>query len=108
MRAPPTRRAGRGAIARPWPLGARIRTTTASVSPAQKNSVNSMTLTASPLFAQTSARVQTFLLRDASGLIAPKVKAEAVKYLDRECIRINVEGEDSAGLALLPGPARGT
>jgi hypothetical protein len=47
--------------------------------------------------------VQAFPLRDTAGLIAPKVKTEAVKYLGRECVRITVEGEDQAGLALLPG-----
>ena len=36
-------------------------------------------------------------------LIATKVKTEAVKYLGRESVRITVEGEDTAGLALLPG-----
>jgi hypothetical protein len=60
-------------------------------------------LSASGLFAETPARVQTFPLRDAAGLIAPKVKAEAVKYLGRECVRIIVDGEDNEGLALLPG-----
>jgi hypothetical protein len=60
-------------------------------------------LAASCLFAQTFARVQIFPLRDTTGLIAPKVKAEAVKYLGRESVRITIEGEDHEGLALLPG-----
>jgi hypothetical protein len=60
-------------------------------------------LAASCLFAQTPARVQTFSLRDTAGLIAPKAKAEAVKYLGRESVRITLEGEDHEGLALLPG-----
>lgn len=60
-------------------------------------------LTASGLFAQSSAHVQTFLLRDAAGLIAPKVKAEAVNYLGRKSVRITMEGDDHEGLALLPG-----
>jgi hypothetical protein len=60
-------------------------------------------LAASCLFAQTPARVQIFPLRDAAGLIAPKVKTEAVKYLGRESVRITMEGEDHEGLALLPG-----
>ncbi len=60
-------------------------------------------LAASSLFAETPARVQTFPLRDASGLIAPKVKSEAVKYLGRDCVRITMDGEDHEGLALLPG-----
>ena len=60
-------------------------------------------LAAGCLFAETPARVQTFPLRVATGLIAPKVKAEAVKYLGRECVRITIEGEDHDGLALLPG-----
>ncbi|HXB53245.1 MAG TPA: hypothetical protein VN461_00550 [Vicinamibacteria bacterium] len=60
-------------------------------------------LAASCLFAQTSGPVQTFPLRDTTGLIAPKVKTEAVKYLGRECVRVTIEGEDHAGIALLPG-----
>ncbi|HKV63175.1 MAG TPA: hypothetical protein VJO16_14770 [Candidatus Acidoferrum sp.] len=55
------------------------------------------------LFAEPSPRVQTFPLRDATGLIAPKVKAEAVKYLGRKSVRITIDGEDHEGLALLPG-----
>jgi len=58
-------------------------------------------LVTSSLFAQKPA--QTFPLRDASGLIAPKVKPEAVTYLGRKCLRLTVEGEDNAGLVLLPG-----
>src|ERR1700688_906971 len=49
------------------------------------------------------AQVQAFPLRDARGLIAPDVKADAVKYLGRESVRITIDGEDHAGLALLPG-----
>ena len=60
-------------------------------------------LAARCLFAQTSAVVQTFPLRDTTGLIAPKVKTEAVKYLGRESVRITMEGDDHEGLALLPG-----
>ena len=60
-------------------------------------------LAASCLFAQTPARVQTFPLRDTTGLIAPKVKTEAVKYLGRKSVRITMEGDDREGLALLPG-----
>jgi len=60
-------------------------------------------LAVSCLFAETPPRVQTFPLRDATGLIAPKVKAEAVKYLGRQSVRITIEGEDREGLALLPG-----
>jgi hypothetical protein len=56
-------------------------------------------LAAGNLFAQTPARVQTFPLRDAAGLIAPKVKTEAVKYLGRRCVRITMDGEDHEGLA---------
>src|SRR6202521_3253177 len=55
------------------------------------------------LFAETPPRVQTFPLRDTTGLIAPKVKAEAVNYLGRKSVRITMEGEDHEGLALLPG-----
>jgi hypothetical protein len=60
-------------------------------------------LAAGCLLAQTPARVQTFPLIDTTGLAAPKVKAEAVKYLGRKCVRITVEGEDNEGLVLLPG-----
>jgi hypothetical protein len=54
------------------------------------------------LFAKT-ARVQTFPLRDTTGLIAPKGKTEAVNYFGRKSVRITMEGEDHEGLALLPG-----
>jgi hypothetical protein len=60
-------------------------------------------LGAGGLFAETPGHVQTFPLRDTTGLIASKVKTEAVRYLGREAVRITVEGEDAAGLALLPG-----
>jgi hypothetical protein len=59
-------------------------------------------LAAGYLFAQTPARVQTLPLRDTSGLIAAKVKTEAVTYLGRKCVRITMEGDDRDGLALLP------
>src|SRR4051812_38393797 len=49
------------------------------------------------------AHVQTFPLRDAAGLTAPKTTTEAVTYLGRKCVRLTVEGEDNAGLVLLPG-----
>src|SRR3954453_19369852 len=54
-----------------------------------------------PLVAQKAP--QTFPLRDAAGLTAPKIKAESVTYLGRKCVRLTVEGEDNAGLVLLPG-----
>jgi hypothetical protein len=60
-------------------------------------------LAASGLFAQTPEGAQTFPLRDTTGLIAPKVKAEAANFLGRKCVRITVEGDDRDGLALLPG-----
>jgi len=60
-------------------------------------------LAAGCLLAETPARVQTFPLRDTAGLIAPKVKTEAVKFLGRESVRITVTGDDRDGLALLPG-----
>lgn len=59
-------------------------------------------LAANFLFAQTP-RVQTFPLRVATGLTAPKLKAEAANYLGRKSVRITLEGEDHEGLALLPG-----
>jgi len=60
-------------------------------------------LSSTCLLAETPARVQTFPLRDATGLIAPKVKTEAVKYLGRDCVRITIDGDDHEGVALLPG-----
>jgi len=60
-------------------------------------------LAASCLFAETPPRVQTFPLRDTAGLIASKVKPEAVNYQGRKSVRITIEGEDREGLALLPG-----
>ena len=60
-------------------------------------------LSSTCLLAETPARVQTFPLRDTTGLVAPKVKTEAVKYLGRECVRITIDGEDNEGVALLPG-----
>jgi len=50
-------------------------------------------LAASCLFAQAPMRVQTFPLRDTAGLIAPKVKTDAVKYLGRKSVRITMEGK---------------
>ena len=58
-------------------------------------------LVTTSLIAQKPA--QTFPLHDATGLSAPKVKPEAVTYLGRKCVRLTVEGEDNAGLVLLPG-----
>lgn len=60
-------------------------------------------LVASCLYAAPPAPVQTFPLRETTGLIAPKAKTEAVSYLGRKCVRITMEGEDHEGLALLPG-----
>ena len=57
---------------------------------------------ASGLFAETPLPVQTFPLLDTTGLTAPGVKTEAVTYLGRKCVRLTMEGEDHAGLALLP------
>jgi hypothetical protein len=53
--------------------------------------------------ADPAPRVQTFPLRDAAGLVAPGLNTEAVKYLGRDAVRITMEGEDRAGLAVLPG-----
>jgi hypothetical protein len=55
------------------------------------------------LSADRPPRVQTFPLRDTTGLVAPKVKTEAVKYLGRDCVRITIDGDDNEGVALLPG-----
>ena len=60
-------------------------------------------LASSCLFAETPARVQIFPLRNTTGLIAPKLKTEAVEYLGRRSVRLTLEGEDHDGLALLPG-----
>lgn len=58
---------------------------------------------AAGLLAETPGHVQTFPLRDTSGLIVSKAETKAVKYLGRECVRITVDGDDRDGLALLPG-----
>jgi hypothetical protein len=60
-------------------------------------------LAASCLFAETPPHVQTFPLRDTTGLLAPKAKTEAVNYLGRKSVRMTLEGEDHEGLVLLPG-----
>jgi hypothetical protein len=60
-------------------------------------------LAAASRAAQTPAHIQTFPLRDASGLIAPTVKTEAVTFQGRKCVRITMDGDDRDGLALLPG-----
>jgi hypothetical protein len=60
-------------------------------------------LVASCLFAETPAPKQIFPLRNTTGLSAPQVKTESVKYLGRESVRITLEGDDHEGLALLPG-----
>src|ERR1700683_3568206 len=62
-----------------------------------------LALVATRLIAQTPEHPQVFPLHDANGLIAPKVKTEAVNYLGRKSIRITMEGADHEGLALLPG-----
>jgi len=60
-------------------------------------------LAACGALAETPGPVQTFPLRDTSGLIASKAKTEAVKYLGRECVRVTIDGEDRDGLVLLRG-----
>src|ERR1700733_6214918 len=62
-----------------------------------------LALVAASLFARTPERPQFFPLHDANGLIAPKVKTEAVNYLGRKSVRITMEGNDHDGLALLSG-----
>jgi hypothetical protein len=62
-----------------------------------------LVLAASALAAQTPAPAQSFPLRTTAGLIAPKVKTEAVQYLGRAAVRITMDGDDHEGLALLPG-----
>jgi hypothetical protein len=61
-----------------------------------------LALAAPGLFAQIP-EPQVFPLHNASGLIAPTVKTEAVSYLGRKSVRITMEGQDHDGLALLPG-----
>jgi hypothetical protein len=53
--------------------------------------------------AALAAGVASAQTPDTTGIIAPKAKTEAVKYLGRDSVRITVDGEDQAGLALLPG-----
>jgi hypothetical protein len=65
--------------------------------------VTLLAFAATCLFAEPSAKVQIFPLRDTAGLSAPHVKTEAVKYLGRESVRMTIEGEDHEGLTLLPG-----
>jgi hypothetical protein len=60
-------------------------------------------LAATALSAQAPAPVQSFPLRTTAGLIAPKVKTEAVQYLGHDAVRITMDGDDHEGLALLPG-----
>jgi len=60
-------------------------------------------LVAGCLFAETPAPTQIFPLRNTTGLSAPRMKTEEVKYLGRESVRITLEGEDHEGLTLLPG-----
>ncbi len=60
-------------------------------------------MVASCLYAAPPGGVQTFPLRDTTGLIAQKAKTEAVNYLGRKCVRLTMEGDDHEGLALLPG-----
>jgi hypothetical protein len=55
------------------------------------------------LWADTPPHVQTYPLRDTTGLIAPKVKTEAVNYMGRKSVRMTMDGDDRDGLALLPG-----
>jgi hypothetical protein len=57
-------------------------------SPISKLLVGVSLLAGSCLLAEPPARVQTFLLRDTTGLIAPKVKTEAANYLGRKSVRI--------------------
>jgi hypothetical protein len=59
--------------------------------------------TGTALLAETPASVQTFPLRNTAGLIAPDVRTEAVNYLGRRCVRVTIDGDDRAGIALLPG-----
>jgi len=65
--------------------------------------VAAVLLPVSSFFLHAPAHVQTFPLRDATGLIAPRVKAESAAYLGRKSVRITMEGDDHDGLALLPG-----
>ena len=61
------------------------------------------TIAATCLFAQSPAPVQTFPLRDATGLSAPNVKIQPVDYLGRKSVRITTAGDDQDSLVLLPG-----
>jgi hypothetical protein len=69
-----------------------------------KTHLNFCAMTILSLSCFTGARAsQTFPLRDTVGLIAPKLKAQAVQYRGRDAVRITMDGEDHEGLALLPG-----
>jgi hypothetical protein len=59
-------------------------------------------MTASRLYAAEPAS-QSFPLRDTAGLVATNVKTQAVHYLGRDAVRVTMDGEDRAGLALLSG-----
>jgi len=59
-------------------------------------------MTASGLCAAEPA-TQSFPLRDTAGLVATNVKTQAVHYLGRDAVRVTMDGEDRAGLALLSG-----
>ena len=67
------------------------------------NGIGATLMAAGCMFAQAGACVQTFPLRDATGLVASNAKAEAAKYLGRESVRVTVDGEDRSGLLLLSG-----
>jgi hypothetical protein len=58
-------------------------------------------LLAGPAFAQTVPNVQTFALRDTTGLVARNVKMEAVEYKGRRAVRLTKQSFDE-GFVLLP------
>jgi len=60
-------------------------------------------LAAGGLLAQVQANALAFPLRDTTGLIGPNVKLESTQYLGRQAVRITMDGEDHAGVALLSG-----
>ncbi|MCU1259167.1 MAG: hypothetical protein JWO80_2052, partial [Bryobacterales bacterium] len=58
-------------------------------------------LASASLLGQTPAKVQTFALSDAKGLVPKNVKLEPVEYKGRKAVRLTKDAPDD-GFALLP------
>lgn len=61
-----------------------------------------VTLLACSSFGRAASKVQTFALSDTKNLVLVNVKAEAVKYKGRECVRLTKDPQKD-GFALLRG-----